>query len=280
MNIKGVNPFYKIEGTGIPCLIVISHGIQFHQRTFSENLRKNLQLIFTDLSGGYSDTRNVEEMTLDSIMDDIDGIRRELNLDRIALVGHSAHVLLNLEYARRYPDNLSHCILMVHGPKFWQLDDCRKIMDDHWDSFASDERKEAYSRNRMELTDERLNSVSPSEALILSYVADAPKYWHNYDINRSHLFEGFKINREFFDRLMKVVLKEYDATSYLSEIECPVFIAMGRYDFVCPPPLWDGEKEKLQNCTYYLFERSGHHPQIEEQVLFDERLIDWIKKVS
>jgi len=278
--IKGVKPYYKIEGTGIPCLIVISHGIQFHQRTFSENLRKNLQLIFTDLSGGYSDTRSIDEMTFDSVMDDIDGIRRELNLDRIAMVGHSAHVLLTLEYARRYPDNLSHCILMGLGPKWWQLDDCRKIMDDYWDEFASDERKEVYSRNRMELTEEMLSSVSPGEAFILSYLASTPKYWYDYDFDRSHLFDDLKLNREVMDRLFEVVLKDYDATSYLSEIECPVFIAMGRYDFVCPPPLWDGEKEKLQDCTYYLFERSGHHPQLEEQSLFDERLIDWIKKES
>jgi len=278
--VKGEKVYYQIEGTGIPCLILSYADTQFYQRTFSGNLRKNLQLIFTDLSGGYSDPRSIDEMTLDSVMDDIDGIRRELNLDRMAMVGHSAHVLLTLEYARRYPENLSHIILMGLGPKWWQLDDYRKIQDDYWDEFASDERKEAYSKNMMELTEERLGSVSPGEAFILWYVASAPKYWYDSDFDCSHLWEGAKLNREVIDRLFEVVLKDYDATSYLSEIECPVLLAMGRYDFANPPPLWDGEKEKLQDCTYYLFERSGHHPQIEEQALFDERLIDWIKKES
>lgn len=162
------------------------------------------------------------------------------------------------------------------GPKSNQLDDYRKIEDDYWDEYASDERKEAYSRNMKELTEERLGSVSPGDAWILSYVASAPKLWYDYDFDCSHLWEGAILNREVLDRLFEVVLKDYDATSYLSEIECPVFLAMGRYDFVAPPPLWDGEKEKLQDCTYVLFERSGHNPQLEEQALFDEKLIDWI----
>jgi len=259
---------------------VSSHDPLPIQRTFSENLRKNIQLIFTDLSGGYSETRNIDEMTLDSIMGDIDGIRRELNLDRIAMVGHSAHVLLALEYAKRYPENLSHLILMGLGPKWWRLADYRKIQDEYWDEYASDERKEAYSRNMRELTEERLGSVSPGEAYILWYVASAPKLLFDHDFDCSHLWEGAKLNREVMDRLFEVVLKDYDATPYLSEIECSVFLAMGRYDFIGPPPLWDGEKEKLQDCTYIQFERSGHLPQFEEQALFDEKLVDWIKKES
>jgi proline iminopeptidase len=276
--VKGEKVYYQIEGTGIPCLILSYVDTLPYQRLFSENLRKNLQLIFLDLGGGHSDPRNIDEMTLDSIMVDIDGFRRELNLDRIAMVGHSAHLLLTLEYARRYPQNLSHIILMGLGPKWWQLDDYRKIQDDYWDEFASDERKEKYSKNMKELTEARLSSVSPDEAYILWYVAMAPKLWYDYDFDCSHLWEGAIFNREVMDRLFEVVLKDYDATPYLSEIECPVFLAVGRYDFVGPPPLWDGEKEKLQNCTHYLFERSGHNPQLEEQALFDEKLIDWIKK--
>jgi len=41
--------------------------------------------------------------------------------------------------------------------------------------------------------------------------------------------------------------------------------------------LWDDYKDKLPNLSYNLFEKSGHYPQLEEQDLFDKKLIAWIK---
>ena len=46
------------------------------------------------------------------------------------------------------------------------------------------------------------------------------------------------------------------ARSSLLQMECPVFLPSGKYDFSHPPTLWDGEKEKLPDCTYYLYEHN------------------------
>ena len=61
------------------------------------------------------------------------------------------------------------------------------------------------------------------------------------------------------------------------KIITPVFLALGKYDFVCPFYLWDSDKDRLPNLSYNLFEKSGHFPMLEEQELFDKKLTDWVK---
>ena len=102
------------------------------------------------------------------------------------------------------------------------------------------------------------------------------KFWYDPEFDSSPLWEGFRGNMETINYLFDEVLKNYDATPFLSKISCPVFLAMGKYDFNNPPTLWDGEKKKFPSCYYHLFEKSGHNPQYEEQSLFDRMLIDWI----
>jgi pimeloyl-ACP methyl ester carboxylesterase len=57
-------------------------------------------------------------------------------------------------------------------------------------------------------------------------------------------------------------------------------VANGRYDYEVAPQLWEAVKDKLPNLTYNLFEKSGHYPMLEEQELFDLKLIDWLQGVK
>jgi proline iminopeptidase len=50
----------------------------------------------------------------------------------------------------------------------------------------------------------------------------------------------------------------------------------GLYDFACPPSLWDDYKDRFQDCTYHMFEESGHNPMVEIPEKFDKLLSDWI----
>ena len=74
------------------------------------------------------------------------------------------------------------------------------------------------------------------------------------------------------------LLREYDVARRMSGVRTPVFLALGRYDYVLPYRAWDDRKEALPNLSYNLFERSGHFAMLEEQALFDKKLIEWINK--
>ncbi|HET9314279.1 MAG TPA: alpha/beta hydrolase, partial [Vicinamibacteria bacterium] len=64
----------------------------------------------------------------------------------------------------------------------------------------------------------------------------------------------------------------------LEALDRPVFLALGRYDFlVAPPSSWDRVRPKFKDLTVRVFERSGHTPQHDEPALFDAELLRWIE---
>jgi proline iminopeptidase len=62
----------------------------------------------------------------------------------------------------------------------------------------------------------------------------------------------------------------------LKSISCPIFLALGRYDYFNPPHLWEKYREFASNLTVRVFEKSGHTPQLEEPANFDAELLKWL----
>jgi proline iminopeptidase len=60
-------------------------------------------------------------------------------------------------------------------------------------------------------------------------------------------------------------------------LRAPVLVVMGRHDYVIPHLLWAEVLPTLPNVTFYLFEQSGHTPQLEESARFDRLLCEWIR---
>jgi proline iminopeptidase len=54
-------------------------------------------------------------MTWENLTADADALRQKLGFDRWAVLGHSFGGQVALEYALRYPDRLSHLVLLDTG---------------------------------------------------------------------------------------------------------------------------------------------------------------------
>ena len=50
----------------------------------------------------YEDSVDVDEITIDVVVDDIEKVRQELNIDQMTLIGHIMFALIVLEYAKKY----------------------------------------------------------------------------------------------------------------------------------------------------------------------------------
>ena len=139
---------YVVEGKGIPWVVVNRSN---YQQVYSKELRKHLKLIFLDLRHGseFDPPAKVEYVTLDTLVDDMEQVRKTLGLERIAVMGHSLPSVIALEYARKYPERTSHVILISSTPYFIPPKDREAF----WESDASPERKLANQRNRERITD-------------------------------------------------------------------------------------------------------------------------------
>jgi proline iminopeptidase len=109
------------------------------------------------------------------------------------------------------------------------------------------------------------------------FSANAPMYFYDATYDSAWIFDGFKYNMDVLGHIWGKVLPVNGLDTVQGKIITPVFLALGKYDFVCPFYLWDSDKDRLPNLSYNLFEKSGHFPMLEEQELFDQKLTDWVK---
>lgn len=115
------NLFYVTAGEGLPCLVM--HGGLGFDHTYLhpslEPLGDTLHLIFYDHRGnGRSGRPDKETMTHVQFAADTDALANHLGFDKMAVIGHSYGGFIALEFALRYPQRLSHLILLDTAPTF------------------------------------------------------------------------------------------------------------------------------------------------------------------
>ncbi len=271
--VDGAKLGYAIEGEGIPCIVPRDRLIV--SRALSSNLRKHIQFIFVDSRKDvlHQSGFDVGSVNLNTFINDIEQVRKELNLGKVCIFGHSVWGLLALEYSLIYPHNTSHVIMNATPPGFPDnLDRYIETINKYWEAEASDERKEIFNKKWESLPDDTLNSLSDDNAFILTYVTNGPKYWYDPDYDCTWLLKGRYTNPAYktFEIMANYKIETDDSESV------PIFLSLGKYDFSVPYVHWDSLKTRLNNLSYNLFEKSGHYAMIEEEELYDKTLIDWL----
>ena len=246
--VGGAELHYIVEGKGIPC-IVLGHSLSQY-RILSQALRDHFRFIFADLRHDAQSNSSLElsELSLNTYLNDINAILDTLDLEKSAIFAHSHHSFIDTALGEE--------------DKFWKSD-------------ASKERKMIFKRNWKRLRKEGLTKMPPKERYIKTYSAMTPKLMYDPKGDLSYIVNVIDNNTEVFLHLQLTILGDYDIIKG-PEISIIVFLALGRYDYVCPYKLWEERKGVFLNLSYNLFEKSGHFPMVEEQDLFDEKLIDWI----
>ena len=268
VTVPGAALRYAVEGAGTPVLVVGSSI--YYPRTFSRRLREVCRVAFADLrhfAEGHA-APVPGEVTFDGYADDIERVHRA------AIVGHSKHGNLALEYAKRYPERASHVVLIGSPPV--GIERVVGARQEYWAAHASEDRRAALRRNQIALGPDRPAPLSPGEALAARYVADGPLYWYDPGYDASPLWAGVSVNTDVLDALHGL-FAGYELAWDPARLRAPVLVAMGRHDYVVPHVLWDEVLPTLTNVTYHLFEKSGRTPQLEEQELFDRLLIGWLR---
>jgi proline iminopeptidase len=273
VEVEGAHLGYRIEGRGQPCLVVGSSI--YYPRVFSQALRQHLQLVFVDLrhfAAASDPSFTPDRISSDTYTDDIEHVRQTLGLGDVVVIGHSVHATVALEYARRYPEHVSGVVAIGGDATSDGKDAARERL---WETEASEERKELLARAEAALTPELRATLSPGELFVREYLAAGPRYWYEPTYDASWLWEGVTPDLPVLERLWEL-FDPYDLAQGPGEITTPVLIAHGRYDFAAPFTLWEEHRHKLARHTYALFEKSGHHPPLEEPERFDQTLLAWI----
>lgn len=268
------NLTYRIEGDG-PAVIVIGSAV-YYPRTFSTALRQHLRLIFVDHRGFGSANRAYTnaDFELDQLVDDVERLRQHLALDQVIILGHSGHGYIALEYAKKYPQHVSHVVLIALSPDSTEAS--YLAADQYLEESVCPERKARLAESLTHLDADI--QADPRRRFIHRSLRSGPRIWFDSAFDAGYLWQDVEVIPEMFDYVWGKLFRELDITENIDRLQAPVFLALGRYDYWNPPYLWNRVRALFKAMCIRVFESSGHTPQLEDAALFDAELLNWLSK--
>lgn len=274
LTVDGFELSYRDEGTG-QAAIVIGSAV-YYPRTFSQYLREHLRLIFMDHRGFGKATAPYTDSSfeLDVLIEDVEALRKHLGLDKVMIIGHSGHAYLALEYAKKYPQHVSHVVLLAISPESTPAS--FEAADQYLADSVDPARKAALAESLSHL--EADMQADPAHGFIHYSLRSGPRIWYDYTFDARYLWQGVETNQAMFDYVWGHLFRKLDITSGLEAFNLPVFVGLGRYDFWNPPHLWNAVRGKFHDIRIRVFEKSGHTPQLEQPDDFDRELLAWMQE--
>lgn len=273
INIDDFELAYSIEGEGPPVLVVGSSV--YYPRLFSEEIRKQLKLIFIDHRGFVRSPRSLTEKdySLDQILDDIEVMREVLQLEDFIILGHSGNAFLALEYVKKYPAHVRKVVLLNTAPTNSQERQEKSFAFFH--KTASPKRKEKFEQEIALL--EADIQKDPQRRFAHVCIRMGAQSFYDYTFHAAYMWDGVYTNMQIIDYLWGEAFGKLNLIQSLTKCDKAVFLGLGKYDYLVGPySLWDSVTETFSNVTKIIFKHSGHNPMFEEPTAFDSSLVNWI----
>ena len=75
-------------------------------------------------------------------------------------------------------------------------------------------------------------------------------------------------------------LSRFDVRDRLHEIKMPVFVYVGRYDWITPVKLSEELAAGIKDSKLVMYEKSGHMAALEEKTAFQKDVGEFLKRLD
>jgi proline iminopeptidase len=267
VTVEGAELFCTAHGRGPACLVLSAIGTRPYERMMPPQLLDHLTLVHVDIRGGGRSTGDPADLTFDVLASDLEAVRAHLGVERLAVLGHSILGILAIEYGRRFPDHVSH-VIGVGTPTTGDLARLSAESTSFFERDASAERKQVLREN--------LAALPPNASAGQALFAQAPMRFFDPRFDAAPWFAESELKLPLLKHLLGSLVSGWDATAAVEPLRVPLYLAHGRYDYTAPYVLWEGIASRLPSATLELYDRSGHHPFLEEPARFTSRLSAWM----
>jgi proline iminopeptidase len=270
--IRDTEIYFDIDGAGLvpdgprmrerPIAFIIHGGPGGDHSGFKPvltPLAERMQLVYFDHRGqGRSARGDTAKYTLDENVEDMEALRRHLGTGPIVSIGTSYGGMVAMAHAARYPDAVSHLILVVTAAHGGFIQRAREIV-------------EARGTPEQRRICERLWAGTFKDASELRdyYAIMGPLYSRRYDVaagalgTQRTLYDVEPLNRAFGD-----VLKTFDLRPELPRITAATLVLAGRHDWICPPEFSEEIARLIPGAELRVFEESSHSIRSDEPQAF------------
>jgi proline iminopeptidase len=263
--IRDTEIFFDIDGVGLiangPCMCerptaFLIHGGPGADHTILKarygNFAKKMQLVYFDHRGhGRSARGDVKKYTLDENVEDMEALRRYLGIGAIVSIGTSYGGAVAMAHAARYPESVSHLILVA--------------------SMAS---HSGYVERAKQLAAERGTPEQIAQCdQLFARAIDTPQKMRRYFEVMGSLYTRKTdpgLSKEALERAILSpepwnkayepggFLRSFDLRPELAKITAPTLILAGRYDWICAPEFSEEIHRLIPGSDLRIFEESSH----------------------
>ena len=256
--IRDVSLFVRTMGAGQP--IVLLHGGPGLDHTTLLSLAplaRDYQLLFYDHRCNGRSSGDPETMTWDNLTADADALRATYGFDRWVVLGHSFGGHVALMYALRYPERVSKLILMdTAADARWAAEHAPALLA-----------RRGYRASTVAAARRfYAGDIAPRKVGITA-MRFMGAYFHHIGIRDlpAMVAGALRMKRRPTAHVVGfgTLLKHWDVTGRLREIDVPTLVVAGRDDFLYPPECQALLADRLPHATLEIIERAGHNPQDE-----------------
>ncbi|MCJ7580738.1 MAG: alpha/beta fold hydrolase [Candidatus Aminicenantes bacterium] len=306
INVGDVELYVEEEGRGTPLVLINGGpgGTHHYFHPWFSRVKKYARIIYYDQRGcGLSDFKPGEEgYSVEQAINDLDAIRKALNIDKWVVLGYSYGGFLAQYYALHYPEHMSGMILLGAAPNVREDTGPSRQND-----FISKEEQARLKEVLLQLNEyDKENDLSRKDYIqILIYNNFLNGDWKRQQFYRPSL-ERIAQNAlyewdqdENFNGILNSSRGRVDLTGAFKNNPIPTLILEGRWDLT-----WGEKKKEIlknnhPNGEMVVFENGSHGiydedpdrffsvlkkfiktiPKIKEEdiEIFKESLIEWDK---
>ena len=263
LSVPGGKVWYKVTGTGKGMPVVLLHGgpgaSSYYLKSL-EDLGNDRQVIrYDQLGAGKSDMiTDTTRFTIDHFVKELDSLRAYFGIKKWHVLGHSWGTILAIEYYRAYPEYVAS---LIFGSACFDIpaytEHAKQLLKTLPDSLQQAvEKAEAAGNYQDTLYQAAINQFYSLYLVRNATQADLDSGWANFN---AELYSYMFGPSEF---TVTGTLKNYNSTSYLSQIKVPTLFTVGEFDEV-GPDIVKSFADKVPASSYVLFPGSAHMTSLD-----------------
>jgi proline iminopeptidase len=245
-------------GTALPVIAVnggpgLSHAYMVQNDMWDRIARHRLVVFYDQRGTGASKrVKAGASQSMDAQVADLDAVRRELKLEKVALVGDSYGGLLSMAYAATHPEHVAKLVLSDSPGPSWK--DIVHVLPQVFPDIEAQNKQEQEKLGPD--TDAAARAGLRNHFRMIFY---SPEKRDAYMSKMGDL--GYE---PAIAKAVAAATQDLDLKSKLADFHFPTLIINGRYDMnVAPLTAWQ-LCQMIPGSIVVFFEKSGHLPSYEE----------------